>query len=124
MTATESIVLRTFFFNIEAEGLLDVTVDYRSTGEILWNPLCSAQGIWGQYPNATLIPSNACTEITIMESETVEFRLQASPSSTGGATARNADGANEPIPGEIMAGAYAYQESECSANSGGATSTV
>lgn len=124
MTATESIVLRTFIFNIEAQGLLDVTVDYRSTGEILWNPLCYAQGIWGQYPNATLIPSNACTEITIIETETVEFRLQASPSSSGGATARNADGANgEPMPGEIMAGAYTYQESECSANSG-ATSTI
>lgn len=123
MTATEPISLRTFLFNIEAEGLLDVTVGYRSTGETLWNPLCYAQGIWGQYPNATLIPSDACTEITIMETETVEFRLQASPSSTGGATARAADGANEPMPGEIMAGAYAYQESECSANSG-ATSTA
>ena len=123
MTATESIVLRTFIFNIEAQGLLDITVDYRSTGEIMWNPLCYAQGIWGQYPNATLIPSNACTEITIIETETVEFRLQASPSSSGGATARNADGANEPMPGEIMAGAYTYQESECSANSG-ATSTI
>ena len=80
MTAVESMVLRSFLFKIETNDCIEVIVEYKHEGDTMWNTMCFADDIWGQHPNATLLHSKYCTEVIIMEGETVQFRLQTAPS--------------------------------------------
>mmetsp|Transcript_38734 Transcript_38734/g.84148 ORF Transcript_38734/g.84148 Transcript_38734/m.84148 type:complete len:1283 (+) Transcript_38734:168-4016(+) len=123
ITATESMVLRSFLFNIQTNGCIEVIVEYKRGTDTAWTTMCSAveEPVWGQYPNATLLHSRHCTEVTIMEGETVEFRLLTAPSNECilGSNGYQIEFSNY----TMMDMWYTYEQMDCPAPTAAPTST-
>mmetsp|Transcript_31205 Transcript_31205/g.67564 ORF Transcript_31205/g.67564 Transcript_31205/m.67564 type:complete len:1415 (-) Transcript_31205:330-4574(-) len=109
MTAVDSIALKSFEFEIKYSGCVSVEVDYSIDGGN-WMPMCTAHDVWGQWPLRTVLDGANCMEITIMQGQTVSFRLSTEPSNTCKA-GKNAFSVN--TYGVLLHEHYSFTEQVC-----------
>ena len=118
LIATEPFVLRSLLLNIQTEGVVEVTVDYKTEGDIAWTRMCHAASVVGQYPASTLLPMSSCAALTVLTGEQLSLRLSAQPSSsspgTDGSTLRRLLGRQDiPPEYETLESMYNYEEKNC-----------